>query len=55
MRRQSPELGHGVEEIEKASSTDGGVDSEMGVGDDDESTAQHGAKDDPLNSRPQPV
>ena len=50
-----PEIGDGVEKSEKGLLDGWGCRSEMRVGDDDESAAKHGAKDDPLQLPPQPV
>ena len=50
-----PEVGDGVEKGEKPLLDGWGGRPEVRVGDDDQSAAEHGAKDDPLHSPPQPV
>ena len=55
MSRASPRSGTGVEKREEAVLDRRRSRAEMGVGDDDEGAAEHGAKDGPLASPPQPV
>ena len=52
--RQSPKRGHGVEKREQRLLDRGRRHAEVGIGDDDEGVAQHGAKDGPLRPAWQP-
>ena len=54
MSRQSPEVGHRLEKRQQRLLDRRRRHAEMGVGDDDERMAQHGAKDGPLRPPGQP-